>query len=375
MKKRLAIVWGGLALLALLLGYAFYALSIQRGQDTVTQIYQTDQNGTPIISPGPITLVGKANHRNLFRAGINGYVLTNRDPLSTLLPRHNQTIHLRYRAAQTPTELRQVLRRSRYLQAGTQNTATPVFQDHQYQGRAKTYGRISTSQDGRVWTKLAISYPHVQLVQPSVQYADGRLTLIDGQNRYWTTNFKDWHHRRLRFQNTSFKSGRVLTVLTPTTRSATVVVRGTDRQTSRAKLYYGQLTTNGQVKTWHALRLGTLKAQQVSGVNLIGRRLYLFRQRGTHLLIYRANQLNQPVKLVGRVKLAHVNHQQVTAVNLLATTKHRYRLVFNLMTDHQTQKQTRYRVLERDFTAVGQQHLLVTDYLWCQFQISQRGSE
>lgn len=145
MKKRRAIVWGGLVLLGLLLGYAFYALSIQRGQDTVTRIYQTDQNGTPIISPGPITLVGKAGHRNPLRAGINGYVLTNRDPLSTLLPRHNQTIRLKYRAADTPAELRQTLRQARYLQAGTQNTATPVFQNYQYQGSAKMYGRISTT--------------------------------------------------------------------------------------------------------------------------------------------------------------------------------------------------------------------------------------
>ncbi|WP_232539277.1 hypothetical protein [Lactiplantibacillus plantarum] len=129
MRKRLAIVWGSLALLALLLGYACYALSIQRGQDTVTRIYQTDQNGTPIISPGPITLVGKVNHRNLFQSGINGYVLTNRDPLSTLLPRRNQTVHLKYRSAQTTAELRKTLRQARYLQAGTQNTATPVFQN------------------------------------------------------------------------------------------------------------------------------------------------------------------------------------------------------------------------------------------------------
>lgn len=375
MKKRRAIVWGGLVLLGLLLGYAFYALSIQRGQDTVTRIYQTDQNGTPIISPGPITLVGKAGHRNPFRAGINGYVLTNRDPLSTLLPRHNQTIRLQYRSADTPAELRQTLRQARYLQAGTQNTATPVFQNYQYQGSAKMYGRISTSSDGRVWTKLPISYPYVQLDRPSVLYARDRLTLIDGQNCYWTTNFKDWHHRRLKLKSTRFKSGRVLTVLAQSSNKAAVVVRGTDRQTSQTKLYYGQLTATGQIKTWHALRLGTLKAQQVIGLNLIGQRLYLFRQQGAYLSIYRAKHLDQSAQLVGRIKLEHVSHQQVTAVNLIPATRHRYRLIFNLMADHQNQKQTRYRVLNRDLTAVGHQHLLATDYLWCQFQISQRGSE
>jgi len=61
----------------------------------------------------------------------------------------------------------------------------------------------------------------------------------------------------------------------------------------------------------------------------------------------------------------------VTAVNLIPTTKHRYRLIFDLTTAEKVQKQPRYR----RFKAVGQQHLLVTDYLWSQFQISLRGSE
>ncbi|ANJ13726.1 polysaccharide biosynthesis protein [Lactiplantibacillus plantarum] len=359
MRKRLAIVWGSLALLALLLGYACYALSIQRGQDTVTRIYQTDQNGTPIISPGPITLVGKVNHRNLFQSGINGYVLTNRDPLATLLPRRNQTVHLKYRSAQTTVELRKTLRQARYLQAGTQNTATPVFQNRQQRGDATTYGRISTSQDGRIWTKLPISYPHVQLSRPSVWYANGRLTLIDGQDRYWTTNFKDWQHQRLNFNGADFKQGRVQAVFPGTTRSAVVVVRGIDRQSSRAKLYYGQLTKTGRVKAWHALQLGKLPARQVAGMSLIDQHLYLFRQRGTQLAVYRANRLTRPVRLVGRVKLNHAQSQRVTAVNLIPTTKHRYRLIFDLTTAEKVQKQPRYRLLDRRFKAVGQQHLLI----------------
>ena len=178
--------------------------------------------------------------------------------MSTLLPRRNQTVHLKYRSAQTTAELRKTLRQARYLQAGTQNTATPVFQNRQQRGDATTYGRISTSQDGRIWTKLPISYPHVQLSRPSVWYANGRLTLIDGQDRYWTTNFKDWQHQRLNFNGADFKQGRVQAVFPGTTRSAVVVVRGIDRQSSRAKLYYGQLTKTGRVKAWHALQLGKL---------------------------------------------------------------------------------------------------------------------
>ncbi|WP_421429930.1 hypothetical protein [Lactiplantibacillus plantarum] len=179
----------------------------------------------------------------------------------------------------------------------------------------------------------------------------------------------------MNFNGADFKQGRVQAVFPGTTRSAVVVVRGIDRQSSRAKLYYGQLTKTGRVKAWHALQLGKLPARQVAGMSLIDQHLYLFRQRGTQLAIYRANRLTRPVRLVGRVKLNHAQSQRVTAVNLIPTTKHRYRLIFDLTTAEKVQKQPRYRLLDRRFKAVGKQHLLVTDYLWSQFQISLRGSE
>ncbi|MDF2313999.1 polysaccharide biosynthesis protein [Lactiplantibacillus pentosus] len=375
MKKRLVIIGGSLSLLVLLLGYAFYALSIQRGQDTVTRIYQADQNGTPIISPSPILLVGKANHRNLFQSGINGYVLTNRNPLGTWLPRHNQTIRLKYRSALTKPEIQKTLRQARYLQAGTQNTATPVFENRQYQGNPAQYGRISTSHDGRVWTKLPISYPNVHLKQPSVSYRQGRLTLFDGSLAYWTTNFKDWHRQRLQVTTTRFKHGQVQTVLARRSQSPLVIIRGTDRQTKRVQLYYGQLTSRFKVTRWQQLRLGNLQAKQVVGLNLINRQLVLFRQQQSRLLIYRAKRLTEPVKRVGAVRLEHARHQRVTAVNLVAVSKRHYQLVFSLATRGHLQKQLRYRRLNQYFRATGKQHLLVTDYLWTQFQISQHGSE
>ncbi|WP_237756446.1 polysaccharide biosynthesis protein [Lactiplantibacillus herbarum] len=375
MKKRLGLLIGVLAGLLLLLGYVFYALSIQRGQDTTIRIHQVDQNGRPIISPGPITLVGKAGHRNPFHPEIEGYVLANRNPLSANFPRHNQTIELKYRSALTLTQIRQTLAKAKYLQVGTQNTATPVFNEAQYQGKKETVARISVSGDGRSWTKLPISYPRAQLDNPSLLYQKRRLTLFDGTNRYWTTNFKDWHVQRLALSSPLFKNGRIQTVLPGVASRQYLVVRARDRQTQRSQLYYQvtQNTTNRN-QSWHQLRLNGVPTNQVIGINQIGQRVYVLRRYRQHIRIYRAKQINGSFKSIATVKLSHTQRATVTTASLLPVAKHRYQLNFSSISHQDVQTITNYQQLDKRFRTVGSHHQLITDYLWVQFQTSQQGN-
>ncbi|MFB9769752.1 polysaccharide biosynthesis protein [Lactiplantibacillus modestisalitolerans] len=361
MKKWL--ICGAVALLGVV-GYSLYAASIQRGQDTVVTVRQRDQNGTPINSPDPLQIVSKAGHRNLFDPTITGYELTTPNPMKRLLPRHNQTVTLRYRSTWSKAQVRHALAHARYLQAGTQVTATPFFNDTQVQKQHAGYGRISTSQDGLTWSKLPISYPNVALTAPSVAYHHGQLTLYDGQTQYVTSDFVHWRKHPLKWTNAPFKRGQIVTPYQQTDGRLALIVK-----TPQYRYYVGELRGH-QVKTWTALRLPQSRRDPVIGVSAVDGHVMAVQQRQHHVSLYRASDPTARFHLVGHVSVQRSRHEQLSNAGVLALKHDRYRLVFNLKHSSGTQAGTFYRELTGAFSATGSQKRLVPDYVWRTFQLS-----
>lgn len=370
MKKKVVFFAGILIGLLGLLGYSIYALSIQKGQDTVTRVYQNDVNGTPIVSPSPITLISKAGHRSPFNAGITGYILTSKSPLGTTIPRQNQTIELTYKSAQTATQIRKTLADSRYLSAGTQLVSTPVFNNRQFTGaEQRTVGRISTSPDGLNWDRLPISYPAARLQNPALVYHQGELILLDQKGVYRTSDFVKWQRVKSQFTSSRFRTGQFLTAITAKSGPPVVIVSGKNTQTGQRGYYYGQLATKKfQVTTWHRLNLTLSKSESLVGLNAIGKRMFAVTSSKKQLRLYVGQSLGDKLKHVGSYEKSP--KQSITSAGVIRLKNKQYRLSFNRVDHRQFQLGTTYIDLSKQYKKTGKQHQLRTDFMWYRFKIS-----
>lgn len=374
MKKRALIFLTGLVLLVGLTTYVVYAQGIQYGQDTVISIYQNDENGTPITSPAPVKLVGKAGHRNPFRPELTGYELVSPDPLGKRLPRGNRTVKLRYRSKLTKQQVQTKLETAKYWQVGTQNVATPGFNGTQVQKSATPISRLSTSRDGKHWTKLPISYPHVAVKAPTMLYQNGTLTLFDQEHTYATTDFRHWQKRPLTLRSTTFKRAQLVTALpAQADQPAQLVVRATSQTTGKTALFYGRWAPNQAVR-WRALKLTPTQLKGSLNVTRVGQQYYYLRAQGAHVWVYRAAHLNGSFKRVQKLKLNVRRHDRVNSLNLIASGHGRYRLFFNAVDRENVQTGTYYRELSSKLKPVKRQSKLEPDFIWTNFKLMENPS-
>ncbi|AVK62249.1 polysaccharide biosynthesis protein [Lactobacillus sp. CBA3605] len=370
MKKRLAVIIVGMLGFIAILGYSIYAISIQKGQDTVIQIYQKDENGTPIVSPSPIKLVGKAGHRNLFKATLSGYELTTANPLPTRLPRQNQVVHLTYKSTLSQTQIQHRLATAKYLSVGTQSVNQPVLNGQQLVNvkNKNTVARISTSDDGKTWTKLPISYPKTKMTKPVILYVQQRLYLFDGAKTYMTTNFVDWHQSTTTFSNSVFKDGQVIATMPAKNGASTLVVTGKNRRSGKRQYYAGRVkSARLTVANWQSLHLKSTIEPVTFTMNQRNQRIYTVQTTKRYFNIYQAKKLTGPFKLVKRVK--RPTKVTVNSVALLPKRKTGYRLVYNVINRQGVQSGPAYRELTAKFKPTGRQRDLITDFSWYRFEV------
>ncbi len=371
MRKRIAFIIGSASLLLVLIGYEFYAQSIQGGQDTLVSIYQNDENGTPINSPSPIKLVRKAGHRNPFRPEISGYVLTTYNPLGNLIPRKNQTVRLRYRSALTKVELRDRLAEANYWQVGTQNVTTPIFNATQSLKGGRLVGRISTSRDGTYWSKLPISYPNETMRRPTFVYQNNRLTIFDQKRFYETTDFHSWETHRLSLKSNRFSAGRLQTVINTPHSGAFIVVQGTDKKTQKPRLYYGRWhDLRREVSVWKKLKVNSIRMSTELEMNRIGSQYYLLEQQGRYIQVLHAEHLSEKFKKITKLKLTVTKKHTINSLNLVTNHK-QLRLFFNVVDRDGVQLGTYYQDFKTDLTPSGQPRKLSADYLWTSFEMTE----
>lgn len=353
-----------------LTGTMFYSVSLQSGQDTVIQIFQRDQNGTPINSPAPIKLVKKAGQKNPFVAHVRGYRLMTDNPLSARMPRKNQRVVLRYRSAKTVAQLRRKLKQTAYLQVATQNVTTPSFGEAQVQRKGANFARLSTSDDGTHWTKLPISYPNVRMVAPVALTSARGLTVLDSGYRYDTSDYQHWQRSKWQPRSSQFKAAKVQTVIR-TARQQLVVVRAKQAGHRAPQLFVGAWHSSKQTVTaWQHLATGSLAIRAGDTVSRVGKDYYLLQARGRRVRVSRTRRLTQPFKKIKVLSLTmHANHR-VTSLNLIPVKHGQLRLIFSTLDHEQIERGPFYRDYRSNLKPRGKQHVLVTDFPWHQYQLS-----
>ncbi|WP_318766686.1 polysaccharide biosynthesis protein [Lactiplantibacillus carotarum] len=370
MKKRMTAVFGGMMVLMGVIGYVIYAQSITDGQDTVIRIYQNDENGTPIIAPSPITLVRKAGHRSPFIPDILGYELISKNPLTSFVGRKNQTVKLRYRSTASVRELRQQLTKAKYIQAGTQNIATPVFNGRQYQTNSKTVMRINTSKDGINWNKLSIAYPNKSLANPFLSYQDKQLTVFDNDMVYQTKNFRRWRAYKAQYQGVNLKEIQFQSIMPLKNQAPIIVIRAVNQKNNQTQLFYGRWKNNKVSPTsWQSLKVNNVQSKVSYKLSRIKNQYYIQMQTGSSIKILRASTMNETFKKVAELRPKTAVKQQLNSASLIGNSENRFRIIFSEIDKQQFQSGVFYQDYTSRFKEVGSSKQLKTDYLWDAFNL------
>lgn len=369
MKKRLLIYVSLVLCVVFLAGWMFYTQSVQYGQDTVVKVFQTDENGTPITSATPTIIVGKAGQRNKFVSDIKGYKLISRNGVAKYFPRKNQTVHLKYRAAATQSKLTKTVKEARYVQVGTQNTKLPTFNGTQLQLDGNFYGRLSTSRDGKNWTKLAISYPNESMDRPLVWANHGVIRLFDAQKMYETKDLRTWQRYSYEVSSHLFSQAKLAGMYLNNRNTPVLVVSAVDRKTKRIELYYGNWRGHKTISNWRRLSTGKVELNAQTKVVQANSKLFLLVPHDTMISVYTAANASQRFELMDDLELTLDEGNQINGLGLVRLSTGNMRLFYSTSNFEQVEQTTWYQDFNQSFDAVSNREQVASDFVWHDFNV------